>query len=306
MGPDGRVDQISREMTTSRSERGSSRCLKRPVLSPLRYPGGKSYLYGTLRTVIRDNGLTSGTYVEPYAGGAGAALGLLITGQVSRIAINDLDPAIYAFWRAVVQDSSRFAEKLRDAKLDVEEWAKQRRVYLDEDRNNYLDLGFATFYLNRTNRSGALNAGPIGGQNQTGNYKIDARFNKGTLLERLRLIALHASRISVSNKDGLSVIEEYATQPATLVYADPPYFEKSGSLYLNSFTNSDHCALAVCLNRLHDSKWVLTYDNVPQVAELYCERRRLLVSLNYSAHRVMKAKEIMVISDSLSDPLTLL
>lgn len=291
-------------MTTSRSERDSSRYLKRPVLSPLRYPGGKSYLYGTLRTVIRDNGLTSGAYVEPYAGGAGAALGLLITGQVSRIAINDLDPAIYAFWRAVVQDSSRFAEKLRDAKLDVEEWAKQRKVYLDEDRDNYLDLGFATFYLNRTNRSGTLNAGPIGGQNQTGNYKIDARFNKSTLLERLRLIALHASRISVSNKDGLSVIEEYAPQPATLVYADPPYFEKAGSLYLNSFTISDHCALAACLNRIHDSKWVLTYDNVPQVSELYSERRRLLVSLNYSAYRVMKAKEVMVISDSLSDPLT--
>lgn len=292
-------------MSTTSSHRSDKRPLKRPVISPLRYPGGKSYLYGTLRSIVRDNGLTSGTYVEPYAGGAGAALGLLVTGQVGKIALNDLDPAIFAFWRAVVSYSDAFDEKIRDARLDVTEWENQRSIYLNADRDDFLHLGFATFYLNRTNRSGALNGGPIGGKQQTGNYKIDARFNKNTLRERLRLIALHAKRISITKHDGRDIIREYANQDDVLIYADPPYFEKAGSLYLNSFTPADHADLADCLNGLASANWVLTYDNVPQVAALYPERRQQLVSLNYSAHRVMKAQEIMVLSDSLVGPATL-
>lgn len=282
---------------TSTERRRSSQ--KRPIISPLRYPGGKSYLYSTLRSIVRENNLVGGTYIEPYAGGAGAALGLLITGQVEQIVLNDLDPAIYAFWRAAVSDPELFAAKIQGAVLSVPEWETQRYAYLNADREDYMTLGFATFYLNRTNRSGTLNGGPIGGKDQTGNYKIDARFNKATLTERLRLIGLYRKKIVVTSKDGKEVIEEHSGHDRTLIYADPPYFEKAGSLYLNSFTAKDHEELAVCLNSRNSANWVLTYDNVPQVAELYAERRQQLVSLNYSAHRVMKAKEILVLSDSL-------
>ena len=244
--------------------------------------------------------MTSGTYVEPYAGGAGAALGLLITGQVHRIVINDLDPAVFSFWMAVVNYPVEFSKLIDDAALTVDEWSRQKEIYQEASREDHLRLGFATFYLNRTNRSGVLNGGPIGGMDQTGNYKIDARFNKNTLVERIRLIGLHAKRISVTNLDGMSVIKKYARRANTLIYADPPYFNKAGTLYLNSFTDGDHTALAACLNKLSEFKWVLTYDNVPQITELYSERRRELISLNYSAHRVVKAKEVMVFSDTLA------
>jgi DNA adenine methylase len=244
--------------------------------------------------------MTTGTYVEPYAGGAGAALGLLITGQVQRIVINDLDPAIYSFWRAVTKHAADFSKLIEEAALTVDEWARQKEVYAAGDRSDHLRLGFATFYLNRTNRSGVLNGGPIGGMQQTGNYKIDARFNKQALIERIRLIALHATRIRVTNSDGLAVIKRYSGRPNTLIYADPPYFEKAGSLYLNSFVDIHHSKLAACLNKAASARWILTYDNVPQVAELYAGRRREVFSLNYSAHRVVKAKEVMVFSDSLT------
>ncbi len=273
---------------------------KRPILSPLRYPGGKSALYVPLRNLVRANGLTSGTYVEPYAGGAGAALALLITGQVKAIVINDLDPAIYAFWHAVVRETTAFSRLIEGAVLDLREWARQRETYLTAARDDYLRLGFATFYLNRTNRSGALNGGVIGGQKQAGRYKIDARFNKATLLERVRLIGLHASRIAVSNMDGLSVISQLAGDSQTLIYADPPYFDRSGSLYLNTFTEENHVALAATLNGLSGQNWLLTYDNVPKVHDLYPERRRDIISLYYSAHRVLKAQELMVYSDALN------
>jgi DNA adenine methylase len=273
--------------------------LKRPSISPLRYPGGKASLYTRLRALLRYNGLTSGTYIEPYAGGAGAALGLLVTGQVARIVINDLDPAIYAFWRCLIDSPKDFSQMIRDAQLSVDEWEKQHDAYLHAPRDDYARLGFATFYLNRTNRSGVLNGGPIGGMDQTGNYKIDARFNKDTLLERVRLIGMYSRRIAVHNADGIAIIQEYARNVDAFIYADPPYFEKAGSLYLNSFTTEDHEALAACLNGLGDTRWLLTYDNVPEVARLYAKRRSEEFSLNYSAHRVIKAKEIMVYSDSL-------
>jgi DNA adenine methylase len=272
---------------------------KRPIISPLRYPGGKSALYVPLRGLLRTNGLTAGTYVEPYAGGAGAALALLVTGQVQKIVINDLDPAIYAFWHAAVRESAAFSRLIDKAVLDLREWSRQRELYLTLAKDDYLRLGFATFYLNRTNRSGALNGGVIGGQKQAGRYKIDARFNKATLIERVRLIGIHSKRISLSNTDGLAVIEKFADDRQAFVYADPPYFDRSGSLYLNAFTEDNHVALAATLNGLPYLNWLLTYDNVTRVHELYSERRREIISLNYSAHRVLKAHEVMIYSDAL-------
>lgn len=278
------------------------RAPKRVTVSPLRYPGGKGLLYSRLRQIIRDNNLTSSTYVEPYAGGAGAALGLLVSGQVASIAINDLDPAVYAFWRSVVDEPDEFSRRVRAVDLTVKEWEKQREIYDTASRDDLLRLGFATFYLNRTNRSGVLNGGPIGGKDQTGNYKIDARFNRDTLLERIRLIGLHASRITVTNQDGRETIKQHADNPNAFIYADPPYFEKAGSLYMNAFEANDHEDLATCLNGVTVARWILTYDNVPQVGQLYSERRSRLFSLNYSAHRVTKAQEVMVFSDSLTIP----
>lgn len=282
--------------------RAATPARKRVTISPLRYPGGKGLLYSRLRTIIRENELTSSVYVEPYAGGAGAALALLVSGQVERIAINDLDPAVFAFWNAVVTQPDEFTDLVNNVELTVDEWERQREVYLTSARDKHLPLGFATFYLNRTNRSGVLNGGPIGGKDQTGNYKIDARFNREGLSERIRLIALHADRIAVTNEDGLDVISRYADRDDAFIYADPPYFEKAGSLYLNAFQEADHKALAECLKGVARAKWILTYDNVPQVAALYSELRRRLFALNYSAHRVMKANEVMVFSPELLIP----
>lgn len=277
----------------------ASRDLRRLSISPLRYPGGKGSLFSRLRTLIRANRPSNAMYIEPYAGGAGAALALLVSGEVKRVVINDLDPAIFAFWRAVTSEPKGFAELLKHAVLTVGEWERQKEIYLTVDREDHLALGFATFYLNRTNRSGVLNGGPIGGKNQTGNYKIDARFNKETLAERLRIISLYARHIIVKNLDGIRIIEEYCEEQNSFIYADPPYFEKAGSLYLNSFDEEAHAVLADCLNERASQTWVLTYDNVSKVEQLYSRRRREIFSLNYSAHRVTKANEIMVYSDGI-------
>jgi DNA adenine methylase len=159
--------------------------------------------------------------------------------------------------------------------------------------------GFATFYLNRTNHSGVLNGGPIGGRDQSGNYRIDARFNKDALIERMRLIQIYSSQIEVRNEDGIEIISEFANVASTFIYADPPYFEKAGSLYMNSFGPEDHHGLAACLNQRCTSRWLLTYDNHPEVTRLYADRRRELIPTRYSAHRTLKVNEVMIFSDSI-------
>lgn len=274
--------------------------IRRPRISPLRYPGGKSALYPRLRQLIRNMDLSGCTYVEPYAGGVGAGLGLLVTGQVERVIINDLDPAIYSFWKTLCDDTDWLIEQIKTVDLNVDEWRKQHEIYKQADPNKRRELGFATFYLNRTNRSGVLNAGPIGGFKQTGAYKISARFNREHLCERIRILGLYSQVIIPTMKDGIDVINKYAEQENTFIYADPPYFEKARSLYLNAFEQEDHNALAQVLNNHKDSPWLLTYDNVPQVDELYIDRRKKRFQLNYSANRVMKATEVAVFSDSLS------
>lgn len=271
------------------------------MASPLRYPGGKGALYSRLRKVIRDNGLAGCTYVEPFAGGAGAGLGLLVTGQVSRVVINDLDPAIYAFWKTLAEDSDDMIKHVKKVPLTVKEWRRQKTVYTNGGNGDLAKLGFATFYLNRTNRSGVLNGGPIGGLDQTGNYLIDARFNRDDLAERMRTLALYSDQIEVTNVDGRAIVKKYAAKAKTFVYADPPYFEKAGSLYMNYFRPDDHAALAKELNSKPNGKWLLTYDDVQQVEDLYGDRRIRRFGLHYSAHRVTKATEVAVLSDWLID-----
>ncbi len=267
--------------------------------SPLRYPGGKSYLFSFFGSLIEKNGLQHVQYIEPYAGGAGAALALLILGKVDSIVINDLDRAVYAFWKAITEDTDRFIRRVRETPITITEWYRQREVYRHKDTDLY-NLGFAAFFLNRTNRSGILDGGVIGGIHQTGKWPISARFNKESLIQKIEIIAKYKQHIVVSNEDGLEVIGRYADAPTVLYYVDPPYYFKGSLLYLNSYNHNNHARLAELLNSLAETRWTLSYDNVPQVRALYSARvKQYEFSLYYHAHASKQGSEIMVLSDNL-------
>ena len=267
--------------------------------SPLRYPGGKSFLASELDRVIQVIGLDKPTYLEPYAGGAGAALALLFTGRVKRIIINDLDPAIFAFWKSATEKPDRFAQKILKTRVTITEWRKQKKIYLDE-KADIFERGFATFFLNRNNRSGIMDAGPIGGMRQSGLYKIDARYNKKDLVTRVRAIGKHKKSIKVLNEDGISLTKRYLGEKNIFIYLDPPYFKKGAMLYLNHYKKDDHKKLADLLNINANSNWILTYDEVVEIRNLYPDRRRKRLSLNYRVHdssKTRQAHELMIFSD---------
>lgn len=265
--------------------------------SPLRYPGGKTSLLPFFEKIIEEHDLEKITYIEPFAGGAGAALGLLFADKVEKIVINDLDKAIYSFWLSVVHESEKFIRKIYSTPITITEWKKQRETYRNPKSETF-KLGFATFFLNRTNVSGILDGGPIGGLDQKGEWKIDARFNKKCLIAKIRRIALQKNRISVSRKDGLQLIEQYLNKKNTFIYLDPPYYEKGATLYLNHYQKKDHEALARKLNKNKDSFWLLTYDNKQKIKSLYPARKIVGFSLRYNAYESRKGREIMILSDA--------
>lgn len=269
------------------------------TLSPLRYPGGKASLAGFFADLIAGLSIDNVTYVEPYAGGAGAGIALLRSGHVERLVINDIDPAVHAFWSSITADSDRFVEWVDTVPLTLDEWEAQRATYRDKTSKPF-DLGCAFFYLNRTNRSGILNAGVIGGKAQTGKYLIDARFNRETLIDRLTAIGKLAARIEVSDLDGRTVIQRYSKDPSAFMYIDPPYVQAGSQLYLNAFEGRDHQSLAKVILQVESAHWLITYDVSPLVEKLYKDCFQAALDLNYSARYPGRAEELLIASESIA------
>lgn len=272
-------------------------------VSPLRYPGGKLKVVDYVKQLLEANDLCGGTYIEPYAGGASVALSLLYSHHASRIKINDIDRSIYAFWYCVLNETDAFCQRISDTPVNMGTWELQREVQKHKKDADLLDLGFSTFFLNRTNRSGILNGGVIGGKEQNGNFKIDARYNKKDLIARIEHIAGYEDLIEVTSMDAVELIKRYKRTPAakTFCYLDPPYYVKGRDLYLNYYSNDDHIAIAEAIKK-YKGEWIISYDAVPFLKDLYKDYRQKEYYLSYSAGNPAKGKEIMVYSKGLKIP----
>jgi len=264
--------------------------------SPLRYPGGKAKLAKFLAKLLVDkaNGKKI-IFVEPFAGGAGAALSLLLTGKVSKIIINDLDPAIYTFWKVAIHDTDRLIRKIRRTEVTIAEWRKQQSIYKGRPENE-LKFAFATFFLNRANRSGIIEGGPIGGFEQSGEWKIAARFNKPELIRRLKLIQSFKDSIEVTNLDGIQLLKHIQKRKDSsnhFIFIDPPYIEKGNLLYLNHYKKNDHENLADFL-KVSTLDWIMTYDDNSYVRRLYSEQQVKGFTISHTAYSRKKGKEVLI------------
>lgn len=270
--------------------------------SPLRYPGGKTKLYKYVKSILEVNNLIGETYIEPFAGGSGLALKLLINNDVKRIVINDLDPAIYAFWYCVLNNPEQMCNFVDTVPLTVDEWDKQHIIYVNQQDYTQLELAQATLFLNRTNVSGVITGGVIGKRDQTGKYKIDARFNRTKLARKIRTISALSSKIDLYNLDAVDFLQnELRHYYKAFINFDPPYVVKGGQLYKNAFTEEDHILLRDQIARCN-RKWIVTYDMCNLVANLYSKFRGSTVDIYYSANGAKKAKEYIFFSNNLTLP----
>ena len=274
-----------------------------PFLTPLRYPGGKGKLANFMKLVFRENNLLDAPYIEPYAGGAGVALALLFDEFVSHIHINDLNRSIYAFWYSVLNETDALCRLIRDTPLTMVEWENQQTIQQRADQVTALELGFSTFFLNRTNRSGIITGGVIGGKSQDGPYKLDARFNRDNLESRIQRIARFRDRISIYNMDAALLIQNVLPSIShnALVYLDPPYYVKGQGLYENYYEHNDHLEIARLVAQI-PQHWIVSYDNAPQIQSMYNIHRQITYNLSYSAGDRYSGAEVMFFSDRLVVP----
>ena len=272
-------------------------------LSPLRYPGGKSRLAPYITQLIRCQDKRPTSYAEPFAGGAGAALKLLTNETVKTIHINDLSSGIAAFWRSVFNSNKEFIAKVRETPITMDEWYKQRDIFRNPDKYDDITLGFATFFLNRCNRSGILTAGPIGGLKQAGKWKIDARFNRSNLAEKIIFIGKYSKRVSVTQLDAKEFMGSVEPEGENVFfYVDPPYIVQGEQLYLNSLTYQNHIELAEYLHGV-SAPWILTYDVVDQVTDdLYKGLRVAEFDISHTAQKQHIGSEYIVYGDNVKVP----
>lgn len=272
--------------------------------TPLRYPGGKAKLTDFLKLLITENDLLGCDYVEAYAGGAGIAINLLAHGYANRIHLNDLNPSVFSFWHSVVNSPDELCKLIHDTPVSIEQWHLQKQIQKNAKNHTSLELGFSTFFLNRTNRSGIIQAGVIGGKNQDGVWKLDARFNKADLIARIERIAQFRSKIKLYNLDGEVFIKSIIPKlpQNSLVYLDPPYYVKGQGLYENHYTHEDHLEIAkLVLTRLK-RPWLVSYDFTPEIVDMYPSVASIVYGLNYSAQQRYEGAEVMFFSEKLIVP----
>lgn len=269
--------------------------------SPLRYPGGKQKLAPFVSEIIRENGLLGGHYAEPYAGGAGVAVELLLKGDVTAIHLNDSCSAVHAFWKSILRDTDAFCRRISRASLTVSEWRRQKAILENRDEHETLDVGFSLFYLNRVNRSGILSGGLIGGLTQDGEWRMDARFPRAELVRRIENIARKRKAIHLRNWDAERFIQDYIPRlpKNSLIYCDPPYFEKADRLYLNHYQPEDHRRIAKVIQKMKHP-WMVSYDSAPEILECYSRRRAFLYGLQYNASKAYVGTEVFFFSDRLN------
>ncbi|EZP58375.1 DNA adenine methylase [Exiguobacterium sp. RIT341] len=279
--------------------------------SPFRYPGGKSQLKKFIVELFEYNDLNEMTYIEPFAGGGGLALSLLYSGNVNNIIINDYDIAIWSVWKSILFYPKDFIRLIDSTEITVEEWKKQKQIYTQMKQGRIdkrvkiqvLTLAFATFFLNRTNRSGIIKGGMIGGIEQNSKDKIDCRFNKKKLISKIKKISSYSNSIRLYNLDAEIFIKKVimSENPKnTFVFFDPPYYKKGPNLYSDFYNPRDHQSLGkkVQSNKLTCS-WITTYDCCDEIKRIYSNSYGLEYKLNYSLATKKRAKELIYFSKNL-------
>lgn len=269
--------------------------------SPLRYPGGKNKLSRFIASICEKNDVT-GHYVEPYAGGAAVALHLLLNGYVREITINDLDRSVYAFWYSILNHPLKFCNKIKNIDITIKNWKKFKKIQNNKKKAPLFELGFSTFFLNRTNYSGIIDGGMIGGIDQTSEYEIDCRFNKKQLIQRIKRISKYKNQIHLYNLDALNLIKKIQKKSLNeniIFYFDPPYYLKGPSLYMNHYEQIDHRKVANKIKQIKKARWIVSYDNVREIKKLYSDYNKKEYLLFHNAYKIRQGKEVLFFSNNL-------
>lgn len=268
------------------------------ISSPLRYPGSKSSLTDYIAAIIEENLLSGCKIYEPYAGSAVVSLEMLIRGFAQHAVLVERDPLIYAFWKAVFECTEELCEEINQLDVTIETWESFQlyKEVIKPEGHDILQLGLACLFFNRTNFSGIIGAGPIGGRNQSSNYSIDCRFNKGRIIQQIREISCLKEKISIYFGDALEFMknkEKEIENGFSFVYIDPPYYAQGKKLYRYYYDDNSHKNLASYILK-KEFPWLISYDDHPKIRMLYADKVSQPIYLDYSLKSSRKGSELLI------------
>ena len=269
--------------------------------SILRYPGGKTQLAKFVSNLITINKMKKTIYCEPFSGGSGISMELLLTNKVDSIILNDLDPSIYSIWFAILHDTDKLIDEVQSTHITMDEWYRQKDIYSELKDIPVYDfrLAVSALFLNRTNRGGIITSGPIGGCEQKSKYSLDCRFNKAGIVKKIHAIASQSHRIRLYMSDAKDLIKDVLLQERAeqlFTFFDPPYYKQGQALYKNAFNHDDHVALSEAIKMMNKYKWITTYDECPEIQSIYTDYRLFTYKLRYSVNQFREANEYLFAS----------
>ena len=241
-----------------------------PQRSPLRYPGGKTWLIPHIRIWLKGIKPRPATLIEPFAGGGIVSLTGVMEDLVQECLLAELDPSVAAFWQAALQHNGELRNRVAHfvpTRYEVE-------ALQSSNPGSILDQGFRTLVLNRTRRGGILAKGASLSRTGENGKGLASRWYPETMVARLEQISRHSSRIEFRHTDGLELLEQELEDGGSdsVVFADPPYTfggKKAGGRLYDANTIDHRLLFSVLANSRAD--FLMTYDKSPEILHLISE-----------------------------------
>ena len=268
-----------------------------PQRSPLRYPGGKTWLIPHIREWLK---LTEPEIlIEPFAGGAIVSLTAVMEGLVPNVVMVEIDRDVAAFWRSALESGAALREWVKQFEPTQESLGK----LASEAPRNVEEHGFRTLVLNRTRRGGILASGASFSRHGENGKGLLSRWYPETLAARLAAIGEYADRIAFVEGDGMKILPAllHGWGRRAAVFLDPPYTAGGGKragIRLYSHWEIDHPGLFKLLAE-HDSNFLMTYDAAPEIVDLIGEYDFKAVHLSMKNTHHNRLPELVVTAESL-------
>lgn len=222
--------------------------------------------------------------------------------STGKLVLNDANPFIAEFWGAAINNTKALTKDINKVRVNLESWHKYKAIFEDGVDSTDLEKALSVFFLNRTNRSGILHAGPIGGQAQVGEYLIDCRFNKANLIQRIENVGKLKRKIIVKNEDVSSLVFKLERNNF-FIYADPPYVKEGKNIYKKfCFNEHQHITFANAIKH-QKNPWLISYDDDPLVHELYAKSGINVIELSYVMNKPKVGRELLIASSNLNMPI---
>lgn len=230
--------------------------------SPLRYPGGKQRAIGQIAKLFPKNAIE---YREPMVGGGSVYFHARTNSFAKKYWINDKFTELVSFWKSVQNEKTCLQllaelEELRSSFNSAEEIKDYFLSARKEESHDQYRQAFLFFFFNRVTFSGTTRAGGFSAAASTRRFTASS-------IERLAPMPQALEGTQITNLGFEEVISEPGED--VFIFLDPPYFTAT-RLYGHggSLHQFDHELLADCLkNSKH--RFLITYDDCPEIRELY-------------------------------------